>query len=488
MKKMKEENIVYDNPLIKRYASKEMNHVFSPVNKYSTWRKLWIILAESERELGLKQISQEQIDEMKQNEHVTDDNIKRADEYERNFRHDVMAHVHAYGDNCPKAKPIIHLGATSCYVGDNTDLIQLRQGMQILQAKLLQAISLLKTFAEKYKALPTLGFTHYQPAQLTTVGKRACLWLLDFLYDFQTLTYQMENLRARGAKGTTGTQASFLELFDGDHQKVRDLDDLVTKKMGFQRSVGVSGQTYTRKIDYQVCSAVCQIAHSAHKMATDIRLLMNLKEIDEPFEKNQIGSSAMAYKRNPMRCERICSLSRFAISLLENTAHTHANQWFERTLDDSANRRLTLAQIFLCVDGIMNVVNNVIDGLVVWEKVIHKHVMEEMPFIATENILMACVKAGGDRQELHELIRQLSMEAAKGVKEEGKDNDLLERIRKDTKHFAPILDQLDSMLDPSKFIGRAPNQVTEFLEEEVNPVIEQYKHLLTEKISFQLNV
>jgi len=478
---------VYDNPLVNRYASKEMSFIFSPSNKFSTWRKLWIILAESEMELGLSQITQDQISEMKKFERVTAEDIERAEAYEKKFRHDVMSHVHSFGDCCPLAKPIIHLGATSCYVGDNTDLIQMKQGMQLLQKKLLKTLSLLRKFSLENRELATLGFTHYQAAQLTTVGKRACLWLQDFLYDFEAITYQLDRLPARGERGTTGTQASFLELFNGDHEKVKQLNRLITEKMGFERSVGVSGQTYTRKIDYQVCSAVSQISHSAHKMACDIRLLMNLKEIDEPFERNQIGSSAMAYKRNPMRCERICSLSRFVISLVDNTAHTHANQWFERTLDDSANRRLTLAQIFLCTDGILNVVNNVIDGLVVWPKVIHRHVMEEMPFMATENILMACVKAGGDRQELHEVIRQMSMEAAKGVKEEGKSNDLLDRIRDDKEHFAPILDQLDSMVDPAKFVGRSPQQVVEFIEEEVDPVLEKYQSIIDQN-SFQLSV
>jgi adenylosuccinate lyase len=486
---MAEEDInVYDNPLIKRYASKEMSFVFSPSNKFTTWRKLWTVLAEGEHQLGLEQVTQEQIDELKQHQQVTEEDIRKADEYEKKFRHDVMAHVHAYGERCPKAKPIIHLGATSCYVGDNTDLIQMKQGCELLQQKLLKAITLLRDFSNKYKDLPTMGFTHYQPAQLTTVGKRATLWLQDFLLDFQQVTYQVDNLPFRGVRGTTGTQASFMELFNGDHEKVRGLNNLVTKKMGFTKSLGVTGQTYTRKLDYQVCSAISQIAHSAHKMATDIRLLMNLKEIDEPFEKNQIGSSAMAYKRNPMRCERICSLARFAMSLLENTAHTHANQWFERTLDDSANRRLAIAQLFLTLDGILNVVNNVVDGLHVWPNVIHKHVMEEMPFMATENILMACVKAGGDRQELHEVIRTMSMEAAKGVKEEGKQNDLMERIKQDTEHFGPILDKLDEMLDPKLFTGRSSAQVTEFIEEEVNPLLEQYSELSKNVSSFTLNV
>lgn len=478
---------VYDNPLVNRYASPQMSFIFSPSNKFSTWRKLWIILAESEMELGLGQISQEQVNEMKQFEKVTAQDLEKAENYEKKFRHDVMSHVHAFGDVCPKAKPIIHLGATSCYVGDNTDLIQMKQAMQLLQKKLLKTIQLLRNFAVQYKDLPTLGFTHYQAAQLTTVGKRACLWLQDFVYDFEALSHQLSRLPARGERGTTGTQASFLELFNGDHDKVKQLNRLITQKMGFERCVGVSGQTYTRKIDYQVCSAVSQIAHSANKMASDIRLLMNLKEMDEPFERNQIGSSAMAYKRNPMRCERICALSRFVMSLVDNTAQTHANQWFERTLDDSANRRLTIAQIFLTTDGILNVVNNVVDGLVVWPKVIHRRVMEEMPFMATENILMACVKAGGDRQELHEVIRQMSMEAARGVKEEGKTNDLLDRIREDKEHFAPILDQLDSMVDPSKFVGRSPQQVDEFVEEEVDPLLKQYEHLIDQE-SFQLTV
>jgi adenylosuccinate lyase len=387
---------------------------------------------------------------------------------------------------CPKAKPIIHLGATSCFVGDNTDIIQMKESMQILQKRLLNLIKSLRDFSLEWKSLPTLGFTHYQPAQLTTVGKRATLWLQDFLYDYEKLTEMIESIPMRGVKGTTGTQASFLELFNGDHKKCRELDKRVTDLMGFNKSVSVSGQTYTRKIDFFVLSILSGISQTANKMATDIRLLMNLKELDEPFETKQVGSSAMAYKRNPMRCERICALARYSISLLDNAAHTHANQWFERTLDDSANRRLSLPDSFLTSDIILNVCSNVIDGLVVWPLVIRKHVDAELPFMATENILMAAVKAGGDRQHLHEVIRELSMQSARQVKEFGKDNDLMDRIR-GSKDFSNVKEKLNEMMDPSNFVGRAPQQVEEFVSEDIDPVLKKYSHLLT-KEKGELNV
>jgi len=461
----------YENPLVDRYASKEMNENWSPQKKFSTWRRLWLALATAEKELGLP-VSQEQLDEMA--EHLDDIDFELAAKKEKEFRHDVMSHVHAFGTVCPKAMPIIHLGATSCYVGDNTDLIQLRDGLAIIRKKMLKVIELMSKVADQYKDLPTLGFTHYQPAQLTTVGKRITLWLQDFLFDFQRLEREIEDLPFRGVKGTTGTQASFLSLFEGDHEKVKKLNQRVSELMGFEKVVSVSGQTYTRKIDYLVLSTLSGIAQSAYKMAGDIRLLANLKEIEEPFGKKQIGSSAMAYKRNPMRSERICSLARFVMSLVDNAAHTHANQWFERTLDDSANRRISLPEAFLGVDVILSIVNNVMDGLQVWPLVIRKRVDSELPFMATENIIMACVKAGGDRQELHEAIREHSMEAGRQVKEFGKDNDLMERLANDP-IFAPVKDQLGELLEPSLYIGRCPEQVDEFLAEDVQPLLEKYK-------------
>lgn len=467
----------YENPLNTRYSTPEMSYCFSDAKKFSTWRKLWIALAEGEQELGLKQVTTEQIEEMKQHVELTAEEFTKAELNEKKLRHDVMAHVHTFGETCPTASKIIHLGATSCYVGDNTDLIQMKEGMLILQKKLLKVIELLCKFAEQYKSLPCLGFTHCQAAQLVTVGKRAVMWAQDFVLDFAKLRTEYETLPFRGVKGTTGTQASFLELFEGDHAKVRALDQLVTKKMGFAKSIKVSGQTYTRKLDYQVLSVLSQIAQSANKMAVDIRLLMSMKELEEPFEKNQIGSSAMAYKKNPMRSERICSLARFVMNLPTNAAETHANQWFERTLDDSANRRLSIPQAFLAVDGILNICTNVVNGIVVWKHVIAKNVMSELPFMATENILMAAVKAGGDRQALHEVIRVHSFEAARRVKEEGADNDLLDRIKKDDT-FKVVHDKLDKVLDPSLYIGRSPQIVEEFIAEEVTPLLTQYAELI----------
>lgn len=472
---MADKYVTYDNPLVARYASKEMTFIWSPQKKFSTWRRLWLALAESEKECGLTTITDEQLDEMRANLENIDFDVANAKEKE--LKHDVMAHIHAFGTACPKAMPIIHLGATSCFVGDNTDIVQMHEAMQEIQKRLLKLMSLLGNLAKEHRALPQLGFTHYQPAQLVTVGKRVSLWLQDFLFDHESLETFMNNLPMRGVKGTTGTQATFLDLFDGDHEKVRDLDRRVVKKMGFKKSVPVSGQTYTRKLDHQMANILSGIAASAHKMATDVRLLMNLKEVDEPFETKQVGSSAMAYKRNPMRSERICSLARFVMSLPDNCAHTHANQWFERTLDDSANRRLVLPQACLAIDAILALSSNVVDGMQVWPLVVHKHIMAELPFMATENILMACVRAGGDRQDLHEAIREHSMEAGRLVKQEGKDNDLLERIAKDPR-FKAIHADMGSLLDPSKFIGRCPEQVDEFLAEEVNPVLSRLGGLI----------
>jgi len=469
------ENREYENPLVKRYATKEMNLIWSPAMKFSTWRKLWLALATAEKELGLE-ITEEQIQEMKDNLYNID--FEFADRKEAEFRHDVMGHVHAFGEVCKKAMPIIHLGATSCYVGDNTDLVQLREGMLLLRRKLVKLFKIMKKFAEDYRALPTLGFTHYQPAQLTTVGKRCTLWMQDLLLDFQRLEYEIEWLPMRGVKGTTGTQASFLELFNGDHDKVKALNSRVCELMGFQKAIPVSGQTYTRKIDYNILSMLSGIASSAYKMCGDIRLLSNLKEIEEPFSKNQIGSSAMAYKRNPMRSERVCSLARYVMSLPAAAAQTHSQQWFERTLDDSAIRRLYLPEGFLAVDVILVTLTNIADGLHVWPSVVRSHVMAELPFMATENILMACVKAGGDRQKLHEQIRQHSLSAGRRVKGEGLPNDLLDLIRQDDA-FAVVHDQLDSLLEPSLFIGRAPEQVDEFILECINPILETYASLLT---------
>jgi adenylosuccinate lyase len=459
----------YDNPLLTRYASREMMELWSPQKKFSTWRRLWVALAEAEAELGLP-VTTEQIAELRR--HTDDIDFAAAEQYEKKFRHDVMAHVHAYGDVCPDARAIIHLGATSCYVTDNTDLLLFREGLEMVRGRVVAVIERLAAFAEKNRVLPCLGFTHFQPAQPTTVGKRACLWAYDFVLDLQEIEYRLSQLKkALGSKGTTGTQASFLELFGGDHAKARQLDELVCKKIGFDASLAVSGQTYTRKIDFQVLAVLSGVAQSAHKMATDIRLLAHRKEVEEPFEKEQIGSSAMAYKRNPMRSERICSLARFVMSLEQNAAQTVAVQWLERTLDDSANRRLSLPQSFLATDAVLILCQNVTSGLVVYPKVIAAHLDAELPFMATENILMAAVAAGGDRQELHELIRQHSHAAAKVVKEEGGRNDLMKRLSGDPT-FAKV--DLSSLMNPRQFVGRAPEQVDEFLAEVIAPIREKY--------------
>lgn len=444
-----------------------MSFIFSDDYKFSTWRKLWIALAESEKELGLN-ITDEQIDEMKA--HIYDINYEEAAKREKETRHDVMSHVYAFGLQCPKAKPIIHLGATSAYVGDNTDVIQMDEGLKLLRVKLLNAINNLTQFALKYKKLPTLGFTHFQPAQLTTVGKRACLWIQDLLMDLEELDFQLSRMKLRGVKGTTGTQASFMTLFNGDHERIKQLDKTTAQKMGFNKSFAVTGQTYPRKLDSQVLNVLAQIAESAYKFSNDIRLLQNLKEIEEPFEKNQIGSSAMAYKRNPMRSERIGALCRYVIVNALNPAITASTQWFERTLDDSANKRITIPQAFLAVDSILNILINVSGGLVVYEKMIARHVEQELPFMATEEILMRAVKKGGDRQELHEKIRVYSMEAGKRVKEEGLDNNLMELIEKDPE-FKLDKDEIRSIMDAANFIGRAPEQVDEFLEQYVYTIL-----------------
>lgn len=461
----------YESPLCSRYASKEMQYVFSPDMKFTTWRKLWIALAESEKELGLN-ITDEQISELKA--HIDDVDYEKAAAYEKECRHDVMSHIKAYGDQCPKAKGIIHLGATSCFVGDNTDIIIMKKGLEIIRSKILTAIKLLSDFADKYKATPTLAFTHFQPAQPTTVGKRATLWIQDLTFDLEEIDFVLSGLKLLGSKGTTGTQASFKELFDGDIEKINAVDKKIAEKMGFSDTYAVSGQTYSRKVDTRVLNCLSAIAQSAHKFSNDIRLLQHLKEVEEPFEKGQIGSSAMAYKRNPMRSERIASLSRYVMCDALNPAITAATQWFERTLDDSANKRISVAEGFLAVDAILNLVINVSDGLVVYDKVINQRLMSELPFMATENILMDAVKLGGDRQELHEAIRVHSMAAAKTVKEEGKPNDLLERIAED-KRFNMSLDQLKSVMEPKNFIGMADKQVDAFLKKVVAPIIENNK-------------
>ena len=452
---------VYESPLNSRYASKEMKYIFSPDKKFKTWRRLWVALAEAEMELGLH-ITPEQVAELKA--HVDDINYDVAEAREKEVRHDVMSHVYAYGQQCPEAKGIIHLGATSCYVGDNTDIIIMYEGLSLIKSKVVKVISLLKDFAMKYKDLPTLGFTHFQAAQLTTVGKRASLWLWELLMD-------LENRAALlGSKGTTGTQASFMELFDGDNEKVKLLDKKICEKMGYGKCYPVSGQTYSRKLDYQMLSVLSGIAQSAYKFANDIRLLQHLKEVEEPFEKSQIGSSAMAYKRNPMRSERICSLARYVIVDAVNPAITSSTQWFERTLDDSANKRLSVAEAFLTIDAILNIYMNVAGGLVVYPKVIRQRILSELPFMATENILMDAVKKGGDRQELHERIRIHSMEAGRAVKEEGKPNDLIERIVAD-ETFQLSMDEVQKILKPENFIGRADQQVSDFVAEYVEPVL-----------------
>ena len=464
----------YVSPLSERYASKEMQYIFSPDMKFRTWRKLWIALAETEKELGLN-ITQEQIDELKA--HAEDINYEVARERERQVRHDVMSHVYAYGVQCPKAKGIIHLGATSCYVGDNTDIIVMTEALKLVRKKLVNVIAELAAFADKYKAQPTLAFTHFQPAQPTTVGKRATLWTQEFLLDLEDLEYVLSTMKLLGSKGTTGTQASFLELFDGDQETIDKIDPMIAEKMGFKECYPVSGQTYSRKVDTRVANILAGIAASAHKMSNDIRLLQHLKEVEEPFEKSQIGSSAMAYKRNPMRSERIASLSRYVMVDALNPAITSATQWFERTLDDSANKRLSIPEGFLAIDGILDLCLNVVDGLVVYPKVIEKHMMAELPFMATENIMMDAVKAGGDRQELHERIRQHSMAAGRVVKEEGKDNDLLERIAADPA-FGMTMDQLQAIMKPENFVGRAPEQTEEFVSEYVKPVLDENKDIL----------
>ena len=464
----------YVSPLSERYASKEMQYIFSPDMKFRTWRRLWIALAETEKELGLP-ITQEQIDELKA--HKDDINYDVAKERERQVRHDVMSHVYAYGVQCPKAKGIIHLGATSCYVGDNTDIIVMTEALKLVKKKLVNVIAELAKFAEKYKDLPTLAFTHFQPAQPTTVGKRATLWMQEFMLDLEDLNYVLSTMKLLGSKGTTGTQARFLDLFDGDQETIDKIDPMIAEKMGFKQCYPVSGQTYSRKVDTRVVNILAGIAASAHKFSNDIRLLQHLKEVEEPFEKSQIGSSAMAYKRNPMRSERIASLSRFVMVDAMNPAITSATQWFERTLDDSANKRLSVPEGFLAIDGILDLCLNVVDGLVVYPKVIEKRLRSELPFMATENIMMDAVKAGGDRQELHERIRELSMEAGKTVKVEGKDNNLLELIAADPA-FNLTLEELEKTMNPAKYTGRASVQVDAFLKNVINPMLEENKDLL----------
>ena len=461
----------YQSPLSERYASKEMQYIFSPDMKFKTWRKLWIALAESEMELGLN-ITQEQVDELKA--HADDINYDVAKEREKLVRHDVMSHVYAYGVQCPKAKGIIHLGATSCYVGDNTDIIVMTEALKLVRKKLINVINELAKFADKYKNQPTLAFTHFQPAQPTTVGKRATLWLMELKLDLDDLDYIIDSMMLLGSKGTTGTQASFLELFEGDHEKIKELENKIAKKMGYTKCFPVSGQTYSRKMDTRVLNVLAGIAASAHKFSNDIRLLQHLKEIEEPFEKNQIGSSAMAYKRNPMRSERIASLANYVMVTALNPAITSATQWFERTLDDSANKRLSIPEGFLAIDGILDLCLNVVDGLVVYPKVIEKHFMAEIPFMATENIMMDAVKNGGNRQELHEKIRQLSMQAGKTVKEEGKENNLVDLIAADPA-FGLTKDDIEKNLKPELYVGRAPRQVEVYLRDVVNPVLEAHK-------------
>ena len=464
----------YTSPLSERYASREMQYIFSQDMKFRTWRRLWIALAETEKELGLN-ITQEQIDELKA--HADDINYDVARAREKEVRHDVMSHVYAYGVQCPKAKGIIHLGATSCYVGDNTDIIVMTEALKLVQKKLVNVIAELSKFAEKYKDQPTLAFTHFQPAQPTTVGKRATLWTQEFMMDLEDLEYVLSTIKLLGSKGTTGTQASFLELFDGDQETIDNIDPMIAAKMGFKECYPVSGQTYSRKVDTRVVNVLAGIAASAHKMSNDIRLLQHLKEVEEPFEKSQIGSSAMAYKRNPMRSERIASLSRYVMVDALNPAITSATQWFERTLDDSANKRLSVPEGFLAIDGILDLCLNVVDGLVVYPKVIEKHMMAELPFMATENIMMDAVKAGGDRQELHERIRELSMEAGKNVKVEGRDNNLLELIAADPA-FNLTLEELQKTMDPKKYVGRAKEQTETFVFKVVKPVLDAHKEML----------
>lgn len=465
----------YESPLSSRYASDRMQYIFSPDKKFSTWRRLWIALARAEMELGLP-VTQEQIDELEA--HITDIDYELAAQKERELRHDVMAHIHTYGTQCPKAMPIIHLGATSCYVGDNTDVILMREGLALIRDEVVRVLNALARFADRYKALPTLGFTHFQAAQLVTVGKRATLWMNELLQDLDEVEYRISSLKLLGCKGTTGTQASFLELFEGDHEKCRELDRRIAREMGFQETVPVSGQTYSRKVDAAILSTLSGIAQSACKFATDVRLLCHLKEVEEPFERSQIGSSAMPYKRNPMRCERICSLARYVMADAANPAYTAATQWFERTLDDSANKRLSIPEAFLAVDAILGIYENVAAGLIVHEKVIEKHIQEELPFMASENIMMDAVKRGGDRQQLHERIRVLSLEAGRNVKEFGLPNNLIDLIAAD-EQFHLSKEELTAHMEPARYIGRCPEQVTDFLTEFVQPVLAAHPDALS---------
>ena len=479
---MSESKTIYENPLVERYASREMLNIFSSDHKFVTWRRLWVALAKAEQILGLS-IKDEQIEEMERYQEQI--NYESAQAKEKELRHDVMAHVHAYGEQCPTAMPIIHLGATSAYVGDNTDLILMKEALNIVSVKMLRLMDQMAAFCLQYKDLPTLGFTHFQPAQLTTVGKRGCLWLYDLLMDFENLQHQIQRLKFRGVKGTTGTQGSFLTLFDGDHQKVEALDKLVAEQMGFNDRIPVTGQTYTRKIDFEVLGVLSGIAQSLHKTTNDLRLLQHLKEIEEPFESNQVGSSAMAYKRNPMRSERIAALCRWVIVLQQNTAMTQSAQWFERTLDDSANRRLTIPESFLAVDAVLDIALNVFSGLVVYDKMIMAHIERELPFMATEYILMEAVKKGGNRQQLHEQIRLHSMKAAEQVKIEGKQNDLIQRIADDPL-FHLQLEELEKILDPTLFTGRASEQTQRFIHEEIEPVLKRYPWEREEAVELQV--
>ena len=465
----------YESPLSSRYASDQMQYIFSPDKKFSTWRRLWVALARAEMELGLP-VTAQQVEELEA--HLTDIDYDKAAQYEKKLRHDVMAHVHTYGEACPNAMPIIHLGATSCYVGDNTDVILMREGLCLIRDEIVRVLDKLAKFARQYKALPTLGFTHFQPAQLVTVGKRATLWMNELLLDLADVEYRIANLKLLGCKGTTGTQASFLELFDGDHEKCRALDQKIAAEMGFTATAAVSGQTYSRKVDYQVVSTLSGIAQSASKFATDLRLLCHLKEVEEPFEKNQIGSSAMPYKRNPMRCERICALARYVMADVMNPTFTAATQWFERTLDDSANKRISVPEAFLAVDAILNIYENVSAGLVVHEKVIEKHILEELPFMASENIMMDAVKKGGDRQELHERIRVHALEAGRNVKDLGLNNNLIDLIAEDPL-FGMSREELVAHMEPSRYIGRCPQQVEDFIAECITPVLGAHSQALT---------
>ena len=473
---------LYNSPLNSRYASKEMSFIFSDDMKFSTWRKLWVALAEGERSLGIN-ITEEQINELKAN--INNINYDEARKREKEVRHDVMSHVYAYGLQCPNAKGIIHLGATSCYVGDNTDIIIMRDALLLIKKKLITVLNHLSNFAMKYKDMPTLGFTHFQPAQLTTVGKRATLWMQDLVIDIENIDFVLAKLKLRGVKGTTGTQASFMNLFEGDEEKIKSLDTYVAEKMGFEKSYGVTGQTYPRKIDSIILNTLSEVAQSAYKFSNDLRLLQSIKEIEEPFEKHQIGSSAMAYKRNPMRSERMSSLARTVIVNALNPAITAATQWFERTLDDSANKRISVPEAFLALDGVLNLYINIAESMVIYDKVIAKHVNEELPFMATENIMMECTKRGCDRQELHERIREHSMAAAKRVKGEGLSNDLIERIMADD-YFKLTKEEILDIIDPLKFIGSAPSQVVEFIDEYVTPIIDENKDAL--EIKSEINV